>query len=482
LSEEQRDFLLTVKSSADRLLTIINEILDYSKLEAGKTVLDSVAFHLPSVVKDVLRSLAVPAHQKDLELTVHIAPDVPADLTGDPIRLGQVLINLVGNAIKFTEHGEVSVDVSVETVTNNRAYLQFSIRDSGIGIALDQQEGLFQEFQQAHTSGNRLYGGTGLGLAVSKSIVTLMGGAILLKSIPGEGTTITFSAPFEVMPGSQPAISIPGEEDLQGMATLIIDDNATNRRILSELTRQWKMKPQMCDSGESGLAELSRAATWGNPYRLVLLDQQMPGMDGMEVLERIRRNPVLESVVIMMLTSRDQVEIAARCRQMGVETYLIKPISPSDLLESILRAIGVHTPASTVTLPAAGRFASSPSLRILLAEDNLVNQRVAMTMLAKMGHRITLATNGLEALEQWRQGDFDLILMDVQMPEMTGLQATAQIRREEAIGAHIPIVAMTASAMTEDRDRCLAAGMDDFISKPVSYKAIEQMITATFSH
>jgi signal transduction histidine kinase/CheY-like chemotaxis protein len=482
LSEEQRDFLLTVKSSADRLLTIINEILDYSKLEAGKTVLDSVAFHLPSVVKDVLRSLAVPAHQKDLELTVHIAPDVPADLTGDPIRLGQVLINLVGNAIKFTEHGEVSVDVSVETVTNNRAYLQFSIRDSGIGIALDQQEGLFQEFQQAHTSGNRLYGGTGLGLAVSKSIVTLMGGAILLKSIPGEGTTITFSAPFEVMPGSQPAISIPGEEDLQGMATLIIDDNATNRRILSELTRQWKMKPQMCDSGESGLAELSRAATWGNPYRLVLLDQQMPGMDGMEVLERIRRNPVLESVVIMMLTSRDQVEIAARCRQMGVETCLIKPISPSDLLESILRAIGVHTPASTVTLPAAGRFASSPSLRILLAEDNLVNQRVAMTMLAKMGHRITLATNGLEALEQWRQGDFDLILMDVQMPEMTGLQATAQIRREEAIGAHIPIVAMTASAMTEDRDRCLAAGMDDFISKPVSYKAIEQMITATFSH
>jgi two-component system sensor histidine kinase/response regulator len=238
----------------------------------------------------------------------------------------------------------------------------------------------------------------------------------------------------------------------------------------------------VCGSGESGLAELSRAASEGNPYRLLLLDQQMPGMDGMEVLERIRRNPALQSVVIMMLTSRDQVESAARCRQMGVENYLIKPISPSDLLESILRAIGVHRPASTVTLPAAGLSASSPSLRILLAEDNMVNQRVAMTMLGKMGHRITLATNGLEALEQWRQGDFDLILMDVQMPEMTGLQATTQIRREEAIGAHVPIVAMTASAMSEDRDRCLAAGMDDFVSKPVSYKAIEQMITATFSH
>jgi hypothetical protein len=344
LSEEQREFLLTVKSSADRLLTIINEILDYSKLEAGKTALDSMAFHLPSVVRDVLRSLTFLAHQKGLELTLRIAPDVPADLTGDPIRLGQVLINLVGNAIKFTEHGEVRVDVSVESVTNHRACLQFIISDTGIGIALDQQEGLFQEFQQAHTSGNRLYGGTGLGLAVSRSIVTLMGGVIGLKSMPGQGTTITFTAHFIRSPGSQPAL-----------------------------------------------------------------------------------------------------------------------------------VIGAHTPESI----AAG--ITSPSLSILLAEDNLVNQRVAMTMLGKMGHRITLATNGLEALEQWRQGDFDLILMDVQMPEMNGLQATIQIRQEEATGAHVPIVAMTASAMSEERDRCLAAGMDDFISKPVSYKVIEQMITATFS-
>jgi CheY-like chemotaxis protein len=346
LSDEQREFLLTVQSSADRLLTIINEILDYSKMEAGKTVLDSVAFHLPSVFKDVLRSLVLSGHQKGLELTLHIAPDVPADLTGDPIRLGQVLINLVGNAIKFTEHGEVRVDVSVESVTNHSACLQFVISDTGIGIALDQQEGLFQEFQQAHTSGHRLYGGTGLGLAVSRSIVTLMGGSIDLKSMPGEGTTITFTAHFNLVPGSQPAL-----------------------------------------------------------------------------------------------------------------------------------AIGAHAPENT----AAAITAPSISLSILLAEDNLVNQRVAMTMLGKMGHRITLATNGLEALEQWRQGDFDLILMDVQMPEMNGLQATTQIRREEAMGAHVPIVAMTASAMSEERDRCLAAGMDDFISKPVSYKVIEQMIMATFS-
>jgi signal transduction histidine kinase/DNA-binding response OmpR family regulator len=482
LSEEQRDFLLTVKSSADHLLTIINEILDYSKMEAGKTALNSVAFHLPSVVKDVLRSLALPAHQKGLELTVRIAPDVPAGLTGDPIRLGQVLINLVGNAIKFTEHGEVCVDVSVEAMVNNRAWLQFSIRDTGIGIALDQQEGLFQEFQQAQTSGNRLYGGTGLGLAVSKSIVTLMGGAIGLKSMPGEGTTLTFNVPFEESPRAQPAPPIPGEEDLEGMPILVIDDNATNRSILSEITRQWKMKPQMCDTGESGLAELLRAASGGSPYLLLLLDEQMPGMDGMEVLDRIRRNPALQPAVIMMLTASDQVKSAARCRQLGAETYLIKPISPSDLLASIRLATGVRAPASTVNLPVPGISSSSLSLRILLAEDNKVNQRVAMTMLGKMGHQIKLATNGLEALEQWRQNDFDLILMDVQMPVMTGLQATMQIRREEAIGAHIPIVAMTASAMSEERDRCLAAGMDDFISKPVSYQVIEQMITATCSH
>jgi CheY-like chemotaxis protein len=364
-------------------------------------------------------------------------------------------------------------------MTQGRAYLQFSIRDTGIGIAADQQGALFQQFQQAHTSGRRLYGGTGLGLAVSKSIVTLMGGAIALKSTPGEGTTITFDAHFDVSPRSAAPLPTPSAVDLHGLPLLIVDDNATNRRILFELARQWEMEPHTCDSGESGLAELSRAASEGNPYRLLLLDEQMPGMDGMEVLDRIRRNPALQSVVIMMLTSRDQVESVALCRKMGVETYLIKPISSSDLLGSIRLAIGVHTPASTVTPPTAGISASSLSLRILLAEDTLVNQKVAMGMLGKMGHRITLATNGLEALEQWRQNDFDLILMDVQMPEMTGLQATQQIRREEALGAHVPIVAMTASAMSEERDRCLAAGMDDFISKPVSSKVIEQMITAT---
>ena len=478
LTEEQRDFLMTVKSSADRLLVIINEILDYSKMEAGKTVLDSVAFHLPDVVRDVSRSLAFLAHQKNLELALHIAPDVPADLTGDPVRLAQVLINLVGNAIKFTEHGEVCLDVSLTQIANARARLQFSIRDTGIGIPLDQQEGLFQAFQQAHTSGARLYGGTGLGLALSRSIVTLMGGAITLASMPGEGTTITFDALFDLSPATQPALPLARADELQGLPTLVVDDNGTNRRILSELLQQWKMEPRLCDSGESGLAELLRAASAAAPYRLLLLDEQMPGMDGMQVLHRIRQNPLLQSVVIMMLSSHDQVRSAARCRQMGVETYLVKPIGPSDLLRSIRLAMAGRPQASMAALPVAAVPASPRSLRILLAEDNVVNQKVAMAMLSRMGHQVTLAANGRQALEQWRQGEFDLILMDVQLPGMSGLDATRQIRGEEPTGVHIPIVAMTASAMSEERERCLSAGMDDFLSKPVSYKTMEQMINA----
>ena len=360
LTEEQRDFMSTVKSSADRLLIIINEILDYSKMEAGKTVLDSVAFHLPTVLSDALRGLAVLAQQKNLKLTLTIAPDVPAHLLGDPVRLGQIVINLVGNAIKFTEFGEIRVDVSLQELTNNRVCVKFSICDTGIGIALDQQEGLFEAFQQAQAPGNRLYGGTGLGLAVSKNLVTLMGGAIGLHSRPGAGTTVTFTAHFDV-----------------------------------------------------SLARDQR------PERILLpLDQQ---------------------------------EVSA---------------PPAPAVDSG-KTQGIHL---------------FEPLQILLAEDNLVNQKVAMTMLGKMGHRVTLATNGLLALEQWRQNNFDLILMDVQMPEMNGLQATKAIRREEqAAGTHVPIIAMTASAMSKDRESCLAAGMEDFISKPVSYQAIEQVIAANLS-
>jgi signal transduction histidine kinase/CheY-like chemotaxis protein len=478
LSEEQRNFLLTVKSSADRLLTIINEILDYSKMEAGKTVLYAAPFDLPSVAGEALRGLAFLAHLKGLELALHIAPDVPAALTGDAVRLGQVLINLVGNAIKFTEHGEVCVTVTVSEVGNDRVGLNFSIRDTGIGIALDQQEGLFQAFQQAQTSGKRLYGGTGLGLALSRNIVNLMGGAIRLESLPGAGTTVTFTAYFTLAPATVEESPLSNPEALRGTSLLIVDDHATQRGLLGQLAQRWKMKFHACDSGASGLAELSRAAAAGDPYGLMLLDQQMPGMDGFAVLDCMRRNPLLQTPVIMMLTSEDQVNSAMRCRQMGVQNYLIKPILATDLAGAMLRSLGLLAAESPDALPAAVISVSPVSLRILLAEDNPVNQRVAMTMLGKMGHRVELAKNGREALERWRAGDFDLILMDVQMPEMTGVQAAQQIRREEAEGAHVPIVAMTASAMSEDRDRCMAAGMDNFVSKPISYKSVEHAINA----
>ena len=485
LSEEQRGFLLTVKSSADRLLTIINEILDYSKMEAGKTVLEAAPFPLANVVCDALRSVALLAHQKNLELALYIEPGVPAELTGDAGRLGQVLINLVGNAIKFTEQGEVCVYVSkiegtIEGATG-RTGLTFSIRDTGIGIALDQQEDLFQAFQQAQTSGKRLYGGTGLGLALCRNIVTLMDGTIRLESLPGVGTLVIFTAWFTHASASPAGSVRSGEEALQAISVMIVDDNPTQRSMLSQLAHEWKMNPYSCSGGESALAELSRAAAAGVPYRLMLLDQKMPGMDGWAVLERMRQNDRSQTRVIMMLTSDDQVTSAARCREMGVAAYLVKPILAADLSRCMLSSLGVHPVVSPDALPAIGIAASPLSLQILLAEDNLVNQKVAMTMLGKMGHRVTLAKNGLEAVEQWRQGHFDLILMDVQMPEMNGVDAALQIRREEAAGAHIPIVAMTASAMSEDRDRCLAAGMDNFVSKPISSRAIEQTIGAVRS-
>jgi signal transduction histidine kinase/CheY-like chemotaxis protein len=482
LTEEQRGFLLTVQSSGDHLLTIINEILDYSKLEAGKTILASVEFDLPSLVGNMAKSLAFVAHQKGLEITLQIDPDVPANLTGDPVRLAQILINLLGNAIKFTEHGEVSLHISLRTIIEGRVNLEFSVHDTGIGIAFDQQEGLFQEFHQAETADRRLYGGTGLGLAVSRSIARLMGGEIGLTSTPGVGTNVTFHAYFDLTPASQP-LPLKAIQDFHRVATLIIDDNATSRKTLAELACQWNVEPHLCDSGESGLDELSRAASAGKPYRLLLLDEQMPGMSGIGVLDSIRRNPLLHIVVIMMLTSHDQVRSAERCRQRGVEFFLVKPIGSADLLAAIRLAIATDEPPGIVEMAPPGVAAGIPisprPLTILLAEDNLVNQRVAIAMLSKMGHHITLAVNGTEALERWRQSDFDLILMDVQMPQMTGLEATARIRREEAPGVRVPILAMTASAMSEERDRCLAAGMDGFISKPVSYKLIEQTISAT---
>jgi two-component system sensor histidine kinase/response regulator len=472
LTQEQREFLSLVKSSADSLLVILNDILDYSKIEADKIVLDPVSFNLCELVGDAMKGMAVSAHKKGLELAFEVEPEVPQDLVGDSARLRQVLLNLIGNAIKFSDSGEIVLQVKLQETGEQKVMLQFSVRDTGIGISAETQAKLFQPFEQADSSTTRHYGGTGLGLAISKRIVELLGGSIWVRSAPGEGSSFFFTVQLGVDATPQVA---PPPVDLHGLPVLIVDDNATNRRILHEMARHWGMQPESADSGPAGLRRLEEALSMGRPFPLVLLDEQMPGMDGLEVIESVRRSPRLRSAAILVLTSSGQSSSAARCRELGVDTYLTKPVKQAELLAMIRRALGALK--ATATRVEGPRTPAGRTLSILVAEDNLVNQKLAMVMLEKMGHRAVLAVNGEEAIERWRAGNVDLILMDVQMPKLDGLDATRRIRCEETgTGARIPIIAMTAHAMTGDRERCLDAGMDDYVSKPVSKLALEQAI------
>lgn len=475
LTPEQNEFLGMVKSSAESLLVILNDILDYSKIEADKLVLDPVPFNLSEMVGDAMKSMAVTAHRKGLELAVDIGPEVPQELLGDAVRLRQVLLNLVGNSIKFSNSGEIEVRVNIQEMQPQQAVLVFSVRDTGIGIAPETQARLFEPFEQADSSTTRHYGGTGLGLAISKRIVQLMGGAIWVESAPGAGSTFYFTARLGV---AAPRPSQPTLADLQGLPVLIIDDNATNRRILHEMAKHWGMLPDDADSGAAGLQRLEAAAGSGHPYGLVLLDEQMPGMGGLEVIERIRMHQALRGATILMLTSSDQSSSAARCRQLGVDTYLIKPVKPAELLGMIRRAVGAWKPQAITRKPPGVNAAPGRSLSILVAEDNLVNQKVTVAMLQRMGHRAIVAGDGAEAIVKWNESHVDLILMDVQMPAMDGFEATQRIRSQElARGTHVPIVAMTAHAMMGDRERCLEAGMDDYVSKPVNRPALEQALS-----
>ncbi|HTS49592.1 MAG TPA: response regulator [Bryobacteraceae bacterium] len=474
LTPEQSEFLGLVKSSAEALLVILNDILDYSKIEADKMVLDPVRFNLSEVVCDAMKSMAVTAHRKGLELAVDIGADVPQDVLGDAVRLRQVLLNLVGNSIKFSHSGEIVLQIKAQDLQPEQAILVFSVRDTGIGIAPETQARLFEPFEQADSSTTRHYGGTGLGLAISKRIVQLMGGAIWVESAPGSGSTFYFTVRIGVVPGPR---SQPAQPDLQGLPVLIIDDNATNRRILFETAKQWGMRPDEADSGALGLQKLETAARSGCAYGLILLDEQMPGMGGLEVIERIRKHQVLSGATVLMLSSSDQSSSAARCRQLGVDTYLVKPVKSAELLEMIRRAVGDWKPKPPLRIsPVAGAAPARP-LSVLVAEDNPVNQKVTVAMLHRMGHRAVVAADGAEAIVKWNEGHVDLILMDVQMPAMDGLDATRRIRlAERAGGGHVPIIAMTAHAMIGDRDRCLEAGMDDYVSKPVSRAALEQAL------
>jgi two-component system sensor histidine kinase/response regulator len=489
LSAEQREYLSLVKTSAESLLTVINDILDFSKIEAGKLDLDPVDFGLRDCLGDTLRPLAMRASKKGLELAYRVPPDVPDALVGDPGRLRQIIVNLIGNALKFTEKGEVVVSVWPETAEDREAssssavYLHFEVRDTGIGIPKDKLETIFRPFEQADGSTTRRYGGTGLGLTISARLVEMMGGRIWVESDIGQGSTFHFTARFGLSTAAA-LRTTPGQpERLQGLPVLIIDDNATNRRILDEMLRNWRMQPETADSGAAGLARLREAAACCQPFRLVLLDVMMPEMDGFAVARSIKADPALAGINVVMLSSGDQARDAVVCRELGVARYLVKPVKQSDLLDTVTRIVvrGGTEPqsvgADSRSRSARPSVAAAQPLRILLAEDNATNQRLAVRLLEKMGHCVAVANNGKEALDAVERETFDLVLMDVQMPEMGGLEATAAMReRERGAEGHLPIIALTAHAMKGDRERCLEAGMDGYVGKPIRTQELAREI------
>ena len=492
LTHEQREYLTTVRDSAESLLRLMNDILDFSKIEVGKLELESIDFALRESLESTIKTLAARAHKKGLELACQIPPDVPNALIGDPGRLCQIVINLIGNAIKFTQRGEVVVRVEAQSCTQQEALLRFSVTDTGIGIPPEKQQVIFEAFTQADSSTTRHFGGTGLGLSISSQLVALMGGQIWVESELGKGSTFHFTARLGRQIKAAPEHELE-PVDVKGLRVLVVDDNATNRRILEEMLKNWGMQAIAVDSGQAALAEMERAARVAQPFTLALLDALMPEMDGFELAERIKHRAHLAGATVLMLSSGQQAN-AARRRELGIAACLTKPIKQSDLLDTILTVLGRATAAPRETtapvresLPADNR-----RLHILLAEDNAVNQRLALKLLEKRGHTAVVVANGKEALAAYAAERFDLILIDVQMPEMDGFAATRAIRDHEArassapdqraaAGSHIPIVAMTAHAMKGDRERCLEAGMDSYISKPLNpqqlYEIIESVIT-----
>jgi len=477
LSPEQRAYLAMVRESADSLLSVINDVLDFSKIEAGRMELDAREFALRDSLGDAMKSLGVRARKSRLELAYLVHADVPDRLLGDAGRLRQVVLNLVGNAIKFTPQGEVVLRVDPESRENGHAVLHFSVRDTGIGIDPCKQRMIFEPFEQADTSTTRKYGGTGLGLAITARLVELMGGRIWVESTPGEGSTFHFTAQFACGPDGQSTQPSASLERLDQLDVLVVDDNATNRLIMLEMLGSWRMRPKAVASADEALAAMAEAVQAGHPFHLVLLDSQMPGTDGFSLARQISQSELLAGPAIMMLSSGCQLDEVSYCREVGISTYLIKPIKPSELFDAIVENIWKANPQP----PRAPTTAEKPdrSLQVLLAEDSPVNQTVAVRLLEKRGHHVTLADNGREAVERTSEQAFDVVLMDVQMPLMDGFQATAEIRRrEQTTGLHLPIIAMTAHAMKGDRERCLEAGMDGYVSKPVHpnelFAAVEQ--------
>jgi light-regulated signal transduction histidine kinase (bacteriophytochrome)/CheY-like chemotaxis protein len=484
LTSEQREFLGMVKSSAESLLSLINDILDFSKIEAGKLDFETIDFMLRDTLDNTTKALGLRAHEKGLELVCDVLPDVPDGLQGDPTRLRQILMNLVGNALKFTATGEVVVKVEVEEENDDDALLHFAVKDTGVGIPLEKQQIIFEAFTQADNSMTRQYGGTGLGLSISSRLVKMMGGKIWVESEIGRGSTFHFTVRLRMQRGSARKYEPVGLEMLRGLTVLIVDDNATNRRILQEMALAWQMKPTLAERGAEALTQIALASAQGTPFSLVLLDAQMPEMDGFTVAEQLEQNAQSTPPPVIMLTSAGLRGDAARCRSLGIGAYLTKPIKRSDLLQAVRVVLGSQGGASknSPVITVHSLRQDRARLRILLVEDNTVNEILATRVLTKRGYEVTVARSGRAALQALESQTPDLVLMDVQMPEMDGFAATAAIRKGELeTGKHLPIIAMTAHAMAGDKERCLAAGMDGYVSKPIRaqdlFSVVEQVLS-----
>jgi PAS domain S-box-containing protein len=472
LTPEQREYLEIVKESGDSLLTIINEILDFSKIEAGKLSLENAAFSLHDSLGVTMKSLAQRAHLKGLDLAYHIDESVPEHLVGDAARIRQVLVNLVGNALKFTEQGEVTVTVTGVRRPERLAadapdvLLLFEVKDTGIGIPPDRHQAVFNAFEQGDGSTTRKYGGTGLGLAITARFVQLMGGRVWVESTPGQGSTFRFTVPQNRAASPTPGPPRSLGVRCQGQPVLVVDDNATNRKLFYSLLSRWGLRPRAVAGGEEALRLLEEARAGGRPFALVLADVVMPGMDGFSLAERVQKTLGPQAPPLVMLSSANRREDADRCRAMGLARYLVKPVTPSELFDAVAHVLG-RVPELAPPGPKAARESGS-ALRVLLAEDNSINQKLAVRLLEKQGHSVRVAGNGMEALAALDRDSFDVVLMDVQMPEMGGFEATAAVRKREA-GAEgrLPIIALTAHALKGDRERCLEAGMDDYLTKPL---------------
>jgi len=478
LTAEQRDCLETVKLSADSLLSVINDILDFSKIEAGKIDLEVISFNLGECVEDALKPFALRANEKGLELLCDIAPTMPEMVLGDPGRLRQIILNLVSNAIKFTNSGEVALKAEVESKQQEELVIRFTVSDTGIGIPPEKRESIFSPFTQADSSTTRKYGGTGLGLTISARLASMMGGRIWLESEIGRGTHFCFIVRMQALEKTTKSGIIAAAESLRGVTILVVDDNQTNRRIMKGTLKLWGAQTTCVEGGKEALTELASALGAQKPYQVVVTDMHMPEMDGFGLVARIRSLPAMASIPIVMLSSGGHRDDAELCRQLGIASFVSKPVRRRELLSAILAVLGYQptSPSPAKVLPSE-ITSHNRVLRILLAEDNRVNQAVASRLLAKLGYTLVIANDGKEAVDLLTQQTFDLVLMDVQMPEMDGIVATERIReRERSTHGHIPIIAMTAHAMKGDRTRCLAAGMDGYIAKPINAGELEAAI------